>query len=100
MLVACFAIATFSYAAFSTMALSLPADLFHSRAVGVGRRPCPAPAPASGRSRDLPDRRVADRFSFPPILIAASVVPLLGATVVICLFRNTPASGGGLVKVI
>jgi ACS family hexuronate transporter-like MFS transporter len=34
-LVACFAVATFSYAAMSTMALSLPADLFHSRAVAT-----------------------------------------------------------------
>ena len=33
-LVACFALATFSYAVMSTMALALPADLFESRAVG------------------------------------------------------------------
>src|SRR6185295_4000282 len=33
-LVACFAVATFSYAAMSTMALSLPADLYESRSVG------------------------------------------------------------------
>jgi hypothetical protein len=32
-LLGCFAIATFSYAAMSTMARALPADLFHRRAV-------------------------------------------------------------------
>jgi hypothetical protein len=43
---------------------------------------------------------VADRFSFTPILLVSSVVPLLAAGVVLLLVRNTAASGRGLVKAI
>jgi hypothetical protein len=55
-LVACFAIATFSYAAMSTMALSFPADL--CRAGRWRHWPAsPAPAPASRHHRrDVPHR--------------------------------------------
>jgi ACS family hexuronate transporter-like MFS transporter len=43
---------------------------------------------------------VADRFSFTPIVLVSSVVPLLAAGVVLLLVRNTAASGRGLVKAI
>ena len=43
---------------------------------------------------------VADRFSFTPILVVASFVPLLAAVAVFVLVRNTEESGRGLVKVI
>jgi ACS family hexuronate transporter-like MFS transporter len=43
---------------------------------------------------------VADRFSFTPILVVASVIPLLAALLVLALVRNTPESGRGLVRVI
>ena len=43
---------------------------------------------------------VADRFSFTPILIVSSVVPLLAALLVVALVRNTKESGHGLVKAI
>jgi hypothetical protein len=43
---------------------------------------------------------VADRFSFTPILVVASFVPLLAALAVLALVRNTEASGRGLVQVI
>jgi ACS family hexuronate transporter-like MFS transporter len=43
---------------------------------------------------------VADRFSFRPILIVASLVPLAATVLVLLLVRNTAASGRGLVKVI
>ena len=99
-LVACFALATFSYAVFSTMALSLPADLFHSRAVGSVAGLAGSGAGLGTIASTYLIGAIADRFSFQPILIAASVVPLFGASVVIWLLRNTPASGGALVKVI
>ena len=38
-IVSCFAVATFSYAAFSTIILNLPADIFPSRERGLGQRP-------------------------------------------------------------
>ena len=99
-LVSCFAVATFSYAVFSTMALSLPADLFHSRAVGSVAGLAGTGAGLGTIASTFLIGAIADRFSFQPILIAASVVPLFGAMVVISLLRNTAASGGDLVKVI
>jgi ACS family hexuronate transporter-like MFS transporter len=74
LLLACFAVATFSYAAMSTMAISLPADLFHTRAVG-------SVAGMSGTGAGLGTIAstyligvIADRFSFTPILLVSSVV--------------------------
>ena len=99
-LVSCFAIATFSYAVMSTMALSLPADLFENRAVA-------SVAGLSGAAAGLGTivstyliGIIADRFSFTPILIVASLIPLLAALLVMMLVRNTGQSGQGLVKTI
>lgn len=97
-LIACFGIATFSYAAYSTMAISLPADLFHSQNVA-------AVAGLSGTAAGIGTiisiyliGQISDRFSFAPILVGASLVPLVGAVLVVLLVRNTAASGQGLLK--
>jgi ACS family hexuronate transporter-like MFS transporter len=99
-LVTCFAVATFSYAAMSTNAIALPADLYHSRAVGsvAGMAGTGAGLGTIGSTYVI--GIVADRFSFTPILVVSSVVPLLAALVVLVLVRNTRESGQGLVKVI
>ena len=99
-LVACFAIATFSYAAMSTMALSFPADLFHSRAVATVSGLSGTAAGLGTIGSTFLIGIVSDRFSFTPILVVASLVPLAAAVLVLLLVRNTPASGRGLVKVI
>jgi MFS transporter, ACS family, aldohexuronate transporter len=99
-LVACFAIATFSYAAMSTMALSLPADLFENRAVATVAGMSGAAAGAGTLLSTYLIGVVADRFSFTPILIVASLVPLLAAAFVVTLVRNGPQSGRGLLKTI
>ncbi len=99
-LVACFAVATFSYAAMSTMALSLPADLYESRAVGSVAGLGGAAAGAGTIVSTYLIGVVADRFSFRPILVTASIVPLAAAALVLVLLRNTPESGRGIVKVI
>ena len=99
-LVACFAIATFSYAVMSTMALSLPADLFESRAVGSVAGLSGAAAGAGTLVSTYLIGVVADRFSFTPILITASVIPLAAAVLVVALVRNTDQSGRGLLKAI
>jgi hypothetical protein len=57
LLLACFAVATFSYAAMSTMAISLPADLFHTRAVGSVAGMSGTGAGTRHDRLDLPDRR-------------------------------------------
>jgi len=41
---------------------------------------------------------VADRYSFGPILIVASLVPLVGMALVLLLVRNTAESGHGRVR--
>jgi ACS family hexuronate transporter-like MFS transporter len=99
-LVVCFAIATFSYAAMSTMALALPADLFESRAVASVAGMAGAAAGAGTLLSTYLIGVVADRFSFTPILIAASLVPLAAAAFVVTLVRNGPQSGRGLLKTI
>ena len=40
----------------------------------------------------------SDRYSFAPILIASSIVPFIGAILVLVLVRNTAESGGGVVR--
>jgi ACS family hexuronate transporter-like MFS transporter len=99
-LVACFAVATFSYAAMSTMAISLPADLYHSRAVATVSGLAGTGAGLGTIGATYLIGLVADRFSFTPILIVASVVPLAAAMLVVALVRNTEQSGRGVLKVI
>jgi len=92
-----FAIATFAYASFSTIALVLPSDLFKSDSV----------ASVSGMSGTAAGiltivstfliGKIADSYSFKPILIAASLIPLTGVFVVLALVRNTKATEKGLV---
>jgi ACS family hexuronate transporter-like MFS transporter len=97
-LVACFALATFSYAVMSTMALALPADLYESRAVATVAGMAGAAAGGGTLLSTYLIGIVADRFSFTPILITASVVPLAAAVLVVLLVRNGPQSGQGVLK--
>jgi ACS family hexuronate transporter-like MFS transporter len=97
-LLACFAVATCSYAALSTMVLNLPADLYHPRAVasvsglsGTGAGLCTLAATfATGV--------VSDRHSFGPIMVTASLVPLLAVVAVLVLVRNTGGSADGVLR--
>ncbi len=93
-----FGLATFSYAAFSTMANTFPADLFTSEAVasvsGMG-------GAAGGAGTILATYAVgyiADHVGFRPALVGASFVPVIAMLVVLALVRNTPASGRGLIQ--
>jgi MFS transporter, ACS family, aldohexuronate transporter len=89
---ACFAIATFSYAALSTMILNLPADLYPTRSVasvsGLGGTAAGIGTIAATYATGV----VADRYSFEPILIGASIVPLLAMAAVLVLVRNDEAT--------
>jgi ACS family hexuronate transporter-like MFS transporter len=100
LLLACFAVATFSYAAMSTMANSLPADLFQSRTVATVAGMAGTAAGAGTILATFTTGVVADRFSFTPILIVASFVPFAAALLVLALVRNTDESGRGVLKVI
>ena len=99
-LVACFAVATFSYAAMSTMALSFPADLYQNRAVATVAGLAGTGAGLGTIASTFLIGVVADHFSFTPILVVASFVPIAAAVLVVALVRNTEQSGRGLLKVI
>ena len=83
-----FAISTFAYASFSTMALVFPSDLYRSESVA-------SVSGLSGTGAGLGTiistyliGYVSDRYSFEPILVAASLVPLVGMILVLLLIRN------------
>ena len=78
----------------------LAADLFESGAVASVAGMAGAAAGAGTIVSTFLIGVVADRFSFKPILITASMVPLLAAGLVLILVRNDARSGRGVVKVI
>jgi ACS family hexuronate transporter-like MFS transporter len=99
-----FALATFSYAAFSTIANVLPTDLYSSEAVatvsgmsgtGAGIGTIIAFA-LIGHYSDA--RQAAATHSFDPIVIVAGLIPFLGMILVLLLVRNTSATDHGLVR--
>lgn len=99
-----FALATFSYASFTTIANVLPSDLFPSESV----------ASVSGLSGTgaslgtvivfelagrLSDARIATgTHLFDPLMILAGLIPFTGMLLVLLLVRNTKATERGLVR--
>jgi MFS transporter, ACS family, aldohexuronate transporter len=99
-----FAIATFCYGAFTTIANVLPSDLFYSESV----------ASVSGLSGTgaaigtiivfelagrLSDARVATgTHLFDPLMILSGLIPFAGMILVLLLVRNTEATDRGLVR--
>lgn len=100
LLVACFAVATFSYAALSTMILNLPADVYPSRSVASVSGLSGTGAGIGTIVATYLTGAVADRFSFAPILLASSLVPIAAVAAVLLLVRNTGATRAGLVRAI
>jgi ACS family hexuronate transporter-like MFS transporter len=99
-----FALSTFSYAAFSTIANVLPSDLFVSQSVasvsglsgtGAGIGTIIA-FKLIGYFSDLP--HVASTHSFDRIVITAGILPFVGMVLVLLLVRNTNATDLGLVR--
>lgn len=91
-LTVCFAIATCSYAALSTMVLNLPADIYRPQSVATVSGLSGAGAGIGTIAATYLTGAVADRYSFEPILIGASLVPLLAVLVLLTLVRNTGSS--------
>jgi ACS family hexuronate transporter-like MFS transporter len=87
-LVALFAISTFSYAAWSTMALSLPSDLYPSGSVATVSDLSDTGAGVGTIISTFLIGRITDRYSFAPILVGASLVPLVATALVFVLVRN------------
>jgi ACS family hexuronate transporter-like MFS transporter len=99
-----FAVATFTYAGFSTMANVLPSDLYSSRSVasvsglsgtGAGIGTIVA-FKLIGYFSDA--RQATGAHSFDPIVIIAGLVPFAGMILVLLLVRNTAATNRGLVR--
>ena len=99
-----FAVVTFTYAGFTTMANVLPSDLFGSESVasvsglsgtGAGIGTIVA-FKLIGYFSDA--RQATGTHSFDPIVIVAGLVPLVGMILVLLLLRNTEATEQGLVR--
>ena len=99
-----FALATFSYAAFSTIANVLPSDLYTSESVasvsglsgtGAGIGTIVAFKLIGYFSDALQSRAT---HSFDSIVITAGLVPFVGMILVLLLVRNTRATTEGLVR--
>jgi MFS transporter, ACS family, hexuronate transporter len=99
-----FALATFCYAAFSTIANVLPSDLYYSESVasvsglsgtGAGMGTIIA-FKLIGYFSDI--RQARTTHAFDPIVIVAGLVPFLGMVLVLLLIRNTPATSEGRVR--
>lgn len=99
-----FALATFCYASFTTIANVLPSDLYYSDSVasvsgfsgtGAGIGTIIA-FELIGHVSDA--RRAAGTHAFDPIIIIAGLVPFIGMLLVLLLVRNTQATRQGLVR--
>ena len=89
LIIGLFAISTFCYAAWSTMALSLPSDLYPSRTVASVSGMSGTGAGIGTILSTFLIGQIADRYSFAPILIGASFVPLIATALVFLLVRET-----------
>jgi ACS family hexuronate transporter-like MFS transporter len=90
-LIALFAISTFSYAAWSTMGLTFPADLYPSRTVATVSGMSGGAAGIGTIISTFAIGKVTDLYSFEPVLIGASLLPVIATVLVFVLIR--PAAG-------
>jgi ACS family hexuronate transporter-like MFS transporter len=88
LIIALFAISTFAYAAWSTMALSLPSDLYPSGTVASVSGMSGTGAGLGTVVSTFLIGRITDKYSFRPILIGASLVPLVATASVFLLVRD------------
>jgi ACS family hexuronate transporter-like MFS transporter len=89
----CVAIATFAYAALSTMILNLPADLYPSGSVASVSGLSGTGAGVGTVLATYLTGIVADRHSFQPVLIVASAVPIVAAIAILLLVSDPGRTG-------
>ncbi len=87
-LAALFSVSTLCYAAWSTMALTLPSDLYPNHWVATVSGLSGAGAGIGTIVSTYLIGWTADRYSFEPILVAASLVPLVATAAVLTLVRG------------
>jgi ACS family hexuronate transporter-like MFS transporter len=103
LITALFALSTFCYASFSTIANVLPSDLYPTEAVATVSGMSGTGAGLAtivafyliGHYSDL--RQAAATHAFDPIVVVAGLVPFVGMILVLVLVRNTEATRRGLV---
>jgi ACS family hexuronate transporter-like MFS transporter len=83
-----FSISTCCYAAWSTMALTLPSDVYPNHFVATVSGLSGAGAGIGTIVSTFVIGWTADRYSFEPILIAASLIPLVATVVVVTMVRG------------
>jgi ACS family hexuronate transporter-like MFS transporter len=93
LLIIVFAYATFAYAACATVLLAAPADVFDTRAVASVSGLSGTAAGAVTLFSTYLTGVVADRFSFQPMIIAASIAPCIATLAFVALTR-VPKGGG------
>ncbi len=87
-LIGSLAVATLSYAAFSTIILTLPADLYPAGSVATVSGMSGTGAGIGTIGATYLTGVISDHFSFRPILVAASVIPILAAILILYLIRT------------
>jgi MFS transporter, ACS family, hexuronate transporter len=93
-----FGVATFSYAAWITMNLVLPSDLYSSHAVATVTG---MSGTASGVGTAIATYLigfVSDRYSFSPVLLGAGILPLIATALTLLLVRNAKIDRSELVQ--
>ncbi len=89
LLILLFSYATFAYAACSTMFLSLPADVFETRAVASVSGLGGTGAGIGTLISTYLIGRISDRVSFEPVIIAASIIPCLATIILVSMVRSS-----------
>jgi ACS family hexuronate transporter-like MFS transporter len=82
-----FAYASFAYACCGTMFLTLPTDVFHTRAVGSVMGLAGTGAGVGTLISTYLIGIISDRVSFQPILVAASIIPCIATAVFVSMVR-------------
>lgn len=86
-MVGCFAVSTLAYAGFSTIVLALPGDLYPTGSVASVSGLSGTGAGVGTILATYLTGVVSDRYSFEPVLITASLVPLLATLALVTLVR-------------
>ncbi|HAZ04946.1 MAG: MFS transporter [Bacteroidetes bacterium GWF2_42_66] len=87
-LAAIFGFSMFAYASFSTMVLTLPSDLFQSKSVATVSGLSGTAAQIGTILCTFMIGYISDHYSFTPILIVASIIPVIAVVMVLTLIRT------------
>jgi MFS transporter, ACS family, hexuronate transporter len=93
-----FGFSTFAYASFSTMVLVFPSDLYPSQSVATVSGMAGTGAGLGTILSTYLIGYVSDHYSFEPILIAASLIPLVAMVLVLSLIRNDKSGDSSPVR--